>query len=174
MNIPTRSPVIAASLMRQKARLSMPLTTNLGVLLLPIGLMSLLLIYVSVETNPRIFSTAKPLQLNLPAEEDNAKLWFSLAPSEQGIVIVSNSGESFDLVAKDGETDLTAFTEHLKARVMAVISDVAIANRMDAKSSFVVLSVDERLTYSHVRPVIYALAEAGITRYGFEGRVLKN
>jgi hypothetical protein len=37
-----------------------------------------------------------------------------------------------------------------------------------------VLAVDQKLKYIHLRPVIYALAEARIAKYGFETRMLKN
>jgi hypothetical protein len=35
-----------------------------------------------------------------------------------------------------------------------------------------VLAVDQKLKFNHLRPVIYALAEARISKYGFETRMI--
>ena len=39
----------------------------------------------------------------------------------------------------------------------------AISNQL-----IVVLAIDQKLKYSHIRPILYALAEAGINQYAFE------
>ncbi|MCX6125743.1 MAG: hypothetical protein NTV34_13505 [Proteobacteria bacterium] len=173
MTLINRSSKILASFTRQKARLAMPYTATPAILLIPVGFMCLLLIFVSVETNPRLFSTAKPVQLVLE-EFVGGRLWYSVAPYEQGIRIISDSGKFFDLQGEINAAALTEFSSHLKLRMQKILADVAVANRMDKSTSFVILSVDERLTYSHLRPVIYALADAGVTRYAFESRILKN
>ena len=139
--------------------------------LLPTGLVCLLLIFVSLETNQRIRTQTTPVELEgVPAK--TATLWFSVAPAEGGIFISGNNGDTF--LVENGGNGLQAFEKHLQGQKQKVIADVALANRMDADSSMVILSLDESLTYAHIRPIIYVLGKVGISRYGFEGRVLEH
>jgi hypothetical protein len=101
-------------------------------------------------------------------------IWYSLAPTETGLRIVSDQGDRFDISADSSPEEHAKLTNQIRTRMKNVLADVALANRMMDSTTFVVLSVDERLTYSHIRPMIYSLAAAGVTRYGFEGRIVKN
>lgn len=174
MTLQKQSSKLQAALLRQRERLAVPFTANPVILFIPFGLMCLLLIYVSLETSPRIYSNAKPLLLNHKEESPTFTLHYTIAPAPEGLRIVSNNGDIFSLNGQQDDKGLDLFTNSLKSSIRSTINDVALANRMDEQTSFVVLTLDERLTYAHVRPVIYALASAGITRYGFEGRILKD
>lgn len=173
MIVPARSPKMASAFARVQSRLAMPFTATPAFLFIPVGFAALLLIYTALETNPRLLSTAKPIAL-AGNEADEAPLWYSVAPDKDGIVVTSNTGEAFQIQNEHQDAGIKKLGAHLKDRGSDSMLDVALSNRMDQRNAFVVLSVDERLTYFHVRPVIYALASAGITRYGFEGRILKD
>jgi hypothetical protein len=173
MILQKRSQKLQSAFRRQQDRLVMPFTANPAWFLLPTGLVSLLLVYVSLETNPRIYSSAKPVQLSQEVRPSEG-IWYSIAPSESGLRIVSDQGDYFDVSADSSPEELANLTAQIKIRMKSVLSDVALAKRLTNSSTFVVLSVDERLSYAHIRPMIYSLAAAGVTRYGFEGRILKN
>jgi hypothetical protein len=166
-----RSDKIARSLLRQRERLTMAWTWNATYALLPMGLISVLLIFTSLETNKRIRSSAKPINL-VGIESFESKLWFSIAPSKEGIRITTRDGDLFEIENSDQKLTSEKFEAHVRQASKKSLVDIALANRMTNHSTFVVLSVDETLTYYHVRPVVYALANAGITNYGFEGRIV--
>lgn len=174
MIAPKKSPRIALALERQSERLAVPFTVWPTYVLIPVGFMLLLSLFIPIEVNPRLFSLAKPLQLS-GEEEQPSSLWFAVAPSKAGVSISTIDGQVFEMSndvpeEKRGEE----FRAYLKGKSQSIIQASALANRLDQRSSLVVLSADERLTYYHLRPVIYALASAGITRYAFEGRILKD
>ncbi len=169
--ISRRHPQIELAFLRLRSRLTDLPTNAFTTLFIPVGFISLLLIFVSLEVNKRLKSQATPLVLEGDAARSTT-MWYSVAPQQDGgLTIASNDGNHF-AIAQDGQ-GFVSFEEHLIAKKKQVLQDVMLANRMDETSSMVVLSVDESLTYAHIRPVIYALSRAGISRYGFEGRVLE-
>lgn len=173
MMAPKRSPRIALALDRQAHRLVMPFTAWSTYALIPVGIIVILSAFIPLEINPRLFSQAKPLQISGP-EAPPTSLWFAVAPTKEGISISTTDGKSFELKNDEREKERgEAFREYLSERKKELIKEKTLANRVDDQSTLVVLSADERLTYFHLRPVIYALASAGVTRYAFEGRIGK-
>ncbi|MCX6119378.1 MAG: hypothetical protein NT027_17705 [Proteobacteria bacterium] len=175
MIISRKHPQIELAFDRIRQRIHGSNTFPITTLFIPVGFISLLMIFVALETNKRIKSLATPLILSGEPTTSPA-MWFSIAPHEKGLAISSSDGAHFFIESQSQngapQNQFKEFEEHLRSRTKQVLGDVVLANRMDSNSAFVVLSVDESLTYAHVRPVIYALANAGISKYGFEGRVL--
>jgi biopolymer transport protein ExbD len=171
MMISRKSPQIELAFVRLRENLSKGERGVPVALFIPVGFIALLMVFVALETNQRIKSLASPMTLEgEPAKETS--LWYSIAPVEDGLLIAGNDGQSFN-VSATGE-GYQEFENHLMERRKQLISDLTLANRMDGNSTFVILSVDEQLTYAQVRPVVYSLAKAGITKYGFEGKILNN
>lgn len=173
MIAPKRSPRIALALERQADRLVMPFTAWPTYVLIPVGIILILSAFLPLELNERLVSQAKPLQLSGP-EAPATNLWFAIAPTKDGVSITSIDGHVFQLSDNTPDAERgAAFRAYLREVKASVIESTTLANRIDQNSSLVVLSADERLNYYHLRPVIYALASAGVTRYAFEGRILK-
>lgn len=174
MIAPKRSPRVALALDRQRARLTMPFTAWPTYVFIPLGFMLILSLFIPIEINPRLFSKAKPLQLS-GEEAPGVNLWFAIAPSKNGISITTLDGHLFEFNNDVPEHQRgEKFRAYVKSAAKSVIETAALAHRLDENSSLVILSADEQLTYYHLRPVIYALASAGITRYAFEGRIVKD
>lgn len=173
MIAPKRSPRLALALERQSERLVMPFTAWPTYILIPIGIIMILSAFVPLEVNSRLFSRARPLQLS-GDEAPPTNLWFAVSPTESGISITSKDGKVFELnSAVPVDKRAEEFRSYLVERKEELIRTNVLANHIDPNTSLVVLSADERLTYFHLRPVVYALASAGITRYAFEGRIIK-
>ena len=62
--------------------------------------------------------------------------------------------------------------KYLKTRVHKEILATGMSMEANLIRIKAVLAVDETLSYAHIRPVIYALGEARISKYGFETRLL--
>jgi hypothetical protein len=151
----------------------MPFTAWPAYVLIPVGMIMILSAFVPLEINPRLFSRARPLQL-AGEEAPPTDLWFAVAPTESGVSVTSIDGKIFELnnSAPEGKRG-EEFGNFLKQRKEELINNKILANEIDPDSTLVVLSADEQLTYFHLRPVVYALASAGFTRYAFEGRIIK-
>lgn len=173
MIAPKRSPRLALALERQAERLVMPFTAWPAYLLIPVGIILILSAFVPLEVNSRLFSRAHPLQLS-GEEAPPTSLWFAVAPTNSGISVTSIDGKVFELSnTAPAETRAEELRSYLLERKEDLIKSNVLANHLDPNATLVVLSADERLTYFHLRPVVYALASAGITRYAFEGRIIK-
>ena len=173
MIAPKRSPRLALALERQAERLVMPFTAWPAYILIPVGMIMILSAFIPLETNQRLFSRARPLQLS-GEEASPTDLWFAVAPTDSGISITTIDGKVFELKNSEPEEKRgEEFRAYLKERKEELIKSKTLANQIDPSSTLVVLSGDERLTYVHLRPVVYALASAGVTRYAFEGRIIK-
>jgi biopolymer transport protein ExbD len=161
-------PPIFQGISRIRGRLEMPVEFNPAFVLIPIGFCLLLLVFTRLESDFRLLSSSVPVTIDKP-EAPPPAIWFSLAPSDDKIRIVSRNGDVFFIDPNDVSAE-SPFPVYLKKEMNRVLTDTVLSARLEKSSGFVVLSVDQHLTYQHVRPVLYALANAGVARYGFETR----
>jgi biopolymer transport protein ExbD len=131
-------------------------------------LVLLLTAHVVLNTNPRAGHAAAVLPLAAEETEDSV-IWLSLT-SEDGKIIVADNYRRVFSWSEEVQTieSLEAFVTHLKTRVNDEKKAAALSKRIYQSQSRVILAVDQKLKYRHFRPILYALAEAGISNYGFE------
>lgn len=131
-------------------------------------LVMLLTTHIAVSTNPRVGQPAAVLPLTAEPSEDSA-IWLSVIINGDDLVVSDNYRTVFrwpkDVRNLEG---IAPFIEHLKNRKAAEIKAATLANRISSYQTKVLIAVDQNLKYSHFRPLLYALAEAGISDYGFE------
>jgi len=149
---------------RQRARfMRFPLIT-----LIPFALVMVLSIHLLPKLNPRLGSAAVPLTYET-SEQARPTIWFSVAPDETHIVIQTDDRKIFrwPLDTEDMQAVLP-FVNYLRARTIEIQNAGVLSLDVDPLALQTVIAIDQTLSYFHIRPVLNALASAGIAQYGFE------
>jgi hypothetical protein len=123
---------------------------------------------VTLAANPRMGHPANILAFPAPSQPDSS-IWMSVTPVGDDIVVTTSDRQVFRW-AQDvrSVSDIKPFVDHLKAMVRIEIEGAVLLNSLTIAKTRAVIAADQQLKYLHIRPIIYALAEAGIARYGFE------
>jgi len=126
---------------------------------------------VLFNTSSRMGSPAEVIELDSKPTATTT-LWFSVTPINDEIVVISDDHKIFrwkqDVRNKD---DLKEFRDFLKTKTKAVVLSATMAKEKLKSKTRAIIAADQRLKYLHIRPIIYALAEAGISQYGFETKI---
>lgn len=132
------------------------------------GLVTILSGHILLTASVRMGHPANLLPFPADSQENGA-IWFSVTPIESEIVVATASREVFRWKQNSRSIeDARDFIAWLKQRVRQEIESTALLNQVNSVRSSVVIAADQTLRFAHIRPIIYALAEAGINRYAFE------
>ncbi len=141
--------------------------------LIAFGLVFILAGHLLTDLNPRLGSVTDPIQLNTKPFPDGA-IWMAINVNADHITVTTADRKKFSWPALHTTMrDLEPFTSYLKKKKQEEIYKSVRLLENSAVRSRVVIAVDQNAKYIHIRPVIYALAEAGISKYGFETRIMK-
>lgn len=152
----------------KQLRLSEPLWWFPYPCLITMGLVLLLTGHLVMATNPRMGHPASLIEFPAAARPDSA-LWFSMTPIGQEIVITTNDRRVFRWPQQlTSAAPTQPFVDYLRRRVAEEIEAAALLKQALSTQTTVVIAADQRLRYLHLRPVIAALAAAGITSYALE------
>ncbi len=163
-----RSPKVYHAMMAAKQRLRDSYSWYPFPCLISFFLVLLLTAHVVLSTNPRAGHAAAVLPLAAEETEDSV-IWLSVTADNGKITVADNERRVFSW-PEDVQTieSLSAFVTHLKDRAEIEIKAAALSKRIYQSQKRVILAVDQKLKYRHFRPILYALAEAGFSNYGFE------
>lgn len=151
-----------------KERLKEPLDWFPYPILLTSGLVLILTAHIVSALNPRAGHRANVMALPSSPSKSSA-IWLSISPSDNQLIITTAERRVFRWrLDQPQNRDLDALVQHLKATVAQEIESAALSKKASNSQTLAVLAADQRLTFLHIRPVISALAQAGITRYAFE------
>jgi hypothetical protein len=157
---------------RQAARLAYQAPFQATLLFIPFLAVVVLTMYTSLETSPRLHGVARPLERDGVIAPER-EVWLSVGIKNEMIVVATPDGETFTWPAKGPKKEqMVGLEAYLLKRSHSMVEDAVRRGQLDGRRNVAALSVDQSLTYHHVRPIIYALAEAGFSRYGFETRVV--
>ncbi|MEY4632280.1 MAG: hypothetical protein RIQ81_2400 [Pseudomonadota bacterium] len=130
--------------------------------------------------NPRLSYPGQPLAMDLDANETAPGIWFSMAPDDDKVILTTDDRRIFEW-SLDPEEALDSagyreFEKFLKERRRQIVENLVLSmSREDLDTrSMAVVSLDDRLTYAHFKPVMLALVGAGIRSYGFETLVAED
>lgn len=137
---------------------------------LPFAMCFILTGAVLVNLNTRIGNPTEVMEY--PAEPAiEGGIWFSLKVEGANVFLTTDDRKVFRWPAKlPSQEPLRPFVEYLKGRTQHEIFFAVLSKEKGLAQITSVISADQSLKYVHIRPVIRALAEAGITRYAFETR----
>jgi hypothetical protein len=98
-------------------------------------------------------------------------IWFSVTPIDDEIVVTTEDRKVFRWSQHVRKLDeIKPFTDYLVAKSREAVLSSTLAKDGLKRSTKAVIAADQRLKYLHFRPILYALAAAKITKYGFETR----
>lgn len=142
--------------------------------LIPVGLAVVVLVKSMIGTNPRHGNPADILPFNAaPAQE--ASIWFSVTPIGREIVVTTAERQVFrwPQQLKDNAA-LQPFTDWLKKKVANEIETTALSKKTSSYQTTAVIAPDQSLKFLHVKPILYALAEARVRSYAFESKAMND
>ena len=131
------------------------------------GIGIFLFAYLSADVNSRLGDTTNIYSMEAdPA--DNSGVRFSLSWSNELLKISTSDRHIFNVDVKRIDSKATQdLVDYLKAQISRQLLSTTLSKRFRWHPP-VLLAVSEELKYIHLRPVLYALARAGISQYAFE------
>lgn len=158
---------------RLKDRLTDDRSFKIYTLLIPFMAVAILTIYISFETSTRLYGVAQPIEQN-SQPMSGFGVWLSIGAREGKIVVTTINGQSFSWpLSGPSKKEIELLGNFLKETARRVVEQSVMKGQIKAQDTVVALSVDQRLNFHHIRPVLYALADAGFTKYGFETRIIR-
>tara|TARA_B100000902_G_scaffold278062_1_gene263887 strand:+ start:82 stop:615 length:534 start_codon:yes stop_codon:yes gene_type:complete len=169
-----RSKFWEEALLDVKERLREPIGWYPFPALIAFGLVLILSGHLIPGLNPRLGSRANTINMEAPLEKEGS-IWFGIYQDKGDIIVMTSDRKRFRWPKNTTSSkDIRPFTRYLKNRVAR--DSLRMSLRMEANLTQVtaVLAIDEKLKYIHLTPILYALAEARINKYGFETKVLRS
>ena len=168
MSRPPRTALWIDAANAAKLRLREPLWWFPFPIFLSFGLVLLLTAHVLFGTNPRMGHPANVITFPSEARRDSA-IWLSVTPIGKEVVVTTGDRRVFRWPLEVHSLDeLKPFRAYLREAVARELEVTALANSAFQHQTTVVIAADQRLKYLHVRPLLHAFAEAGISHYAFE------
>jgi hypothetical protein len=157
-----------------KERLQEPILWFPFPALIAFGLVIILRGHLLTGLNPRLGARVDVIQYDAQNLPDGG-IWLGVFQDGQQVLVVTSDRRRFSWpIDSQNMKDIDPLVTYLKGRVKKEAYSTAIKLESNQTRTTAVLAVDQKLKYIHLRPVIYALAEARIAKYGFETRVLKH
>lgn len=174
MNAKGRNQSWVEALMGLKERLQEPVLWFPFPALIAFGLVIILRGHLLTGLNPRLGARVDVIQYDAKNLPDGG-IWLGVFQDGQKVLVVTSDRRRFSWpIDSQNMKDVEPLVTYLRNRVKKEAYSTAIKLESNLTRTTAVLAVDQKLKYIHLRPVIYALAEARIAKYGFETRVLKH
>ncbi len=162
------------ALLGLKERLQEPVLWFPFPALIAFGLVIILRGHLLTGLNPRLGARVDVIQYDAKNLPDGG-IWLGVFQDGKDVLVVTSDRRRFRWpIDSQDMKDIDPLVTYLQNRVKKEAYSTAIKLESNLTRTTAVLAVDQKLKYIHLRPVIYALAEARIAKYGFETRVLKH
>ena len=159
-----------AAIEKVHERLTQPLTWYPYPALISFGLVMILIGHLIPGLNPRLGSRANVIEFPAARVSDSV-LWLGVFAENDRVVLTTSDRMRFDWPLVATAADLKQFSNYLDQRRRKEALAAGLAHATTFDKTMVVLSLDQRLKYVHIRPILNALAAAGISKYGFETKL---
>ena len=124
------------------------------------------------DLNPRLGSKVDVLPLDAPRNPDGG-IWLSASLQEDDLVVVTSDTKIFrGPSSKPHYSDIEPLIQYLKSKTQKESYSMALTLEAGISSTTAVLALHQNLNYGQIKPLIFALASAKISRYGFETRII--
>lgn len=138
----------------------------------PILIVSGLCLYLTAHilsgANPRAGHPANVMTFPAKSGKDSA-IWLSVAPIDGEIVITTADRHIFRWSQKQHSMpNIDPMVRHLRKTIADEIESAVLAKRALKSQTIAIIAADQNLAFYHMRPIITALSQAGISRYAFE------
>lgn len=140
--------------------------------IISVALVLILIGHLFPGLNPRKNNLADVIAFSAPKEHEG-HIWIGVFPEADRIVAVTSDHRKFSWPRGHAtSSDTAVFREYLKERVAKEIVNTGRSMELNYVKASAVLAVDQRLTFNHIKPLLLALAEAKIAKYGFETKLI--
>ena len=140
--------------------------------LISVGLIMVLSGHLIPGLNPRLGNQAIITRLEAPKENEGS-IWIGIFPEKNRISMITSDKKRFTWdTAGVSKTTLDKIIKYLKNRVAKESVSAGLTLTSSLERVTVVVSVDQRLKYRNISPILQAFAEAKISRYGFETKLV--
>jgi len=155
----------------KKERLRRPESWYPFPLLIPFVLEILLISHMLFGTTSRIGNPADVL--SFPANRHKiGPIWFSVTPVNGQIVVTTEDRQIFRWAQSTNEVaSIKPFRDYLVKKSQDMILASALSKQALRSKTRAVIAADQRLKFMHMKPILYALATANISQYGFETKI---
>ncbi|MEZ4744125.1 MAG: hypothetical protein R3B45_17030 [Bdellovibrionota bacterium] len=138
------------------------------------GLAIMLIGDVFFGLNPRVGNPAEAMYFNAKELQEGG-IWISTLVKDNNIIVTTEDHKVFNIpLGSRDSNSIEDLTNYFKDQTLDRFLSVGLAKKTSLIESMVIISADQRLQYGHIKPVLLAIANAGISRYGFETKQLKN
>ncbi len=129
--------------------------------------------HLLTDLNPRLGARVDVIPFEAPKHQDGG-IWLGIYESNQQLNVVTSDRRRFSWSLQDNQIAATSeLRDYLIQRTQKEVHATALKMQTNMTQTTAVIAVDQTLKYAHLQPIIYALAEAGISQYGFETRIIK-
>ena len=105
--------------------------------------------------------------------QQDGSIWLGVYEQNNRVVIVTADRKKFSWEANAVDTETFApLIKYLRRKTIKEAKSTALKMESSLTRSTAILAIDQRLRYSHIKPILYALSEAKISQYGFETRII--
>jgi len=160
------------AILNMKERLNEPLYWYPFPAMIGFALVLILGGHLLTDLNPRLGARVDVIPFEATRHEDGG-IWLGIYQKNQRIHVVTADRRKFSWpIEANVAQDIEPLITYLKKRVQKEVYGTALKMEPNLTKTTAVIAVDQHLRYGHLRPIIYALAEARISRYGFETRII--
>ncbi len=139
-----------------------------------IGFMLVMILggHLLTDLNPRLGARVDVLPLDTARNQDGS-IWLGVYLQNKMIHVVTADRKKFSWSQDSSNTHhFASLVKYLKLKSIKEAKTTALKMESNINRSTAIIAVDQRLRYSHIKPIIFALAEAKISHYGFETRII--
>ncbi|SME90685.1 hypothetical protein [Pseudobacteriovorax antillogorgiicola] len=139
-----------------------------------IGFMLVMILggHLLTDLNPRLGARVDVLPLDAPRHQDGG-IWLGIYEDNGRINVVTSDRKKFSWPSNTENLEsIEPLINYLKRQTHHESFSMALKMESSLTKITAVIAIDQRLKYAHLKPLIFALSSAKITRYGFETRII--
>jgi hypothetical protein len=130
--------------------------------------------HLLVNINPRLGNSAVIVNMNAELEKEGS-IWLSVSERDGSLYVTTFDRKIFSWPSDTKDVSpLIDFKDYLSATSAELSAQAAVSKFISKSQTKVVLAVDQRLRYFHIRPILHTLAQVGLDSYGFETQITKD
>lgn len=155
-----------------KERLTAPLFWYPYPALIAFSLVTILNGQLLTYLNPRLGTSVEviPLKAQRLILGD---IWLGIKLNGEVLEIVTTDRRMFKWKNKSLErSDMRELINYLKQKTRQQAQSAGLKMKAMESDIRAIIAIDKNVSYAHLSPVLYALAEAKISKYGFESRII--
>lgn len=131
------------------------------------GLVLILTAHLLPGLNPRLGNRIDLLSFSAPRQNEGS-LWLGVYAEKEKLIVVTPDRSRFSWEQGTKDAGFTDFITYLRAYANQQAQASSLRGEVDATKAKAIIAIDRSLTYAELNPILLALAQARITRYGFE------